>query len=225
MEFRMNETTDAPQISETEKIEVSQKARESFDSLMGDDDLPEDPSYCEQSDICKEDEEISVECEQYAFDDLSHVTQDIENGEEDNPEIEKLLRDYFRDLKENSECPDTIPDKPFEVTDLRKRAPEENAEMREEFSDIKAQLKREWEEENGRPWPKYERDVYSQNGKLIRKAGSDYDAHHIHFLCMGGKNEAGNITPLHAEVHYDKQGVHSPDSPYSKLVQTLGGID
>ena len=42
---------------------------------------------------------------------------------------------------------------------------------------------------------------------------------------MGGKNEASNITPLHAEVHYDKQGVHALDSPYSKLDQMLGGMD
>ncbi len=35
---------------------------------------------------------------------------------------------------------------------------------REEFSDMKAQLKAEWEEANGKPWPKYEHDVYSANG-------------------------------------------------------------
>ena len=34
---------------------------------------------------------------------------------------------------------------------------------------------------------------------------------------------ASNITPLNAEVHYDKQGVHAPDSPYSKLDKLLGG--
>ena len=48
MGFKMNETTDAPKISETENAEVSKEAKENFDSLMGDDDLPEDPSYCKQ---------------------------------------------------------------------------------------------------------------------------------------------------------------------------------
>lgn len=38
---------------------------------------------------------------------------------------------------------------------------------------------------------------------------------------MGGKNEASNITPLHAEVHYDKQGIHAPNSPYTKMNQLL----
>lgn len=150
-----------------------------------------------------------------------------EPAEDDNPEkdLEEVLEDYFEDLKEKSDCPETIPDRPFEASDLEKRSPEENAEMREEFDDKKADLKREWEEVNGRPWPKYEEDVYSPSGKLIRKAGSDYDAHHIQPLGMGGKNEVSNITPLHVEAHYDKQGVHAPDSPYSKLDQMLGGME
>lgn len=154
-------------------------------------------------------------------------TESDETNENDNSEenLEKVLEDYFDDLKNKSECPETIPDKPFEVSDLKKRTPEENAEKRAEFDDKKEQLKREWEEANGRPWPKYDHDVYSANGKLIRKAGSDYDAHHIQPLGMGGENEASNITPLSAEVHYDKQGVHAPDSPYRKMDQILGGME
>ena len=170
---------------------------------------------------------ISPEDARNFFDSLFEELGEMENEEMDNPEddLEKVLQDYFRDLKEKSECPDTIPDEPFDESDLKKRTPEENAEMREEFSDNKAWLKREWEIANERPWPKYEHDVYSANGKLIRKAGSDYDAHHIQPLGMGGKNEASNITPLNAEIHYDKQGVHAPDSPYSKLDRILGGME
>lgn len=175
----------------------------------------------------KPESDITVEDAKNFFDNLFDEFEKTETGEEDNPEdsIEKVLQDYFRVLKEKSECPETIPDKPFDTSDLEKITPEENAEMREEFSEKKVQLKQEWEEANGRPWPKYDYDVYSANGKLIRKAGSDYDAHHIQPLGMGGKNEASNITPLNAEVHYDKQGVHAPDSPYSKLDQMLGGMD
>ena len=151
----------------------------------------------------------------------------FESDEEDAPErdLEQTLDDYFQDLNDKSDCPDTLSDRPFEVSDLNKLSPEENARMREEFDDKRTDLKREWEEVHGRPWPKYEEDVYSSNGKLIRKAGSDYDAHHIQPLGMGGKNEVSNITPLHAEVHYDKQGIHAPDSPYSKLDQKLGGME
>lgn len=140
-------------------------------------------------------------------------------------DLKKTLNQYFSDLKAKSECSDTISNQPFSVSDLKKMAPEETAKMRDEFDDKRTSLKREWAKENGREWPTYERDVYSANGKLIRKAGSDYDAHHIQPLGMGGKNEVSNITPLNAEVHYDKQGIHAADSPYSRLDQMLGGMD
>ena len=139
-------------------------------------------------------------------------------------EIKEISKEYIEDLKSKSICPETISDRIMEVSELKKIMPEENAEMREEFSVKKNNLKRVWEEKYGRQWPKYEHDIYSANGKLIRKAGNDYDAHHIKPLCMGGKNEVDNITPLNAEVHYDKQGVHAPDSPYSKLNEKLGGL-
>ncbi|MDU6340445.1 MAG: hypothetical protein E6583_03855 [Clostridium sp.] len=146
--------------------------------------------------------------------------------ETDNVEsdIEKMVDSYISDLHFKSEYSETISDRPIEPLHLEKLSPQEVAEKREEFDDKKAELKKGWENENGCQWPKYEQDVYSQNGKLIRKAGSDYDAHHIQPLSMGGKNEVSNITPLHAEVHYDRQGVHAPDSPYSKLDKILGGM-
>ena len=146
-------------------------------------------------------------------------------SETDNPEknLETILKEYFDDLRKNSEFPETLPEKPFDIADLKLRSPEENSEMREEFDDKKADLKRQWEEIHGEQWPKYDHDIYSSNGKLIRKEGCDYDAHHIQPLGLGGKNEATNITPLSAENHYDKQGVHSPDSPYSRLEKRIGG--
>ena len=137
----------------------------------------------------------------------------------------ELVKEYFNELKEKSDFPETIYENRFNEFDLKKQTPEETKKMREEFDDKKAQLKKEWEKLNGREWPKYNEDVYSKNGKLIRKAGSDYDVHHIQPLSLGGKNEVGNITPLHAEVHYDKQGVHAPGSACSKLLESLGGVD
>ncbi len=198
--------------------------------IKSESDVKESPKpETENYEEIKPEEQHSAEEAKAFWDDifLENVDETTETQEGDNSEkdLEKTLEDYFDDLKDKSECPETIPDRPFEASDLKKRTPEENAEMRDEFDDKKAQLKKEWEEANGRPWPKYDHDVYSSNGKLIRKAGSDYDAHHIQPLGMGGKNEASNITPLNAEVHYDKQGVHAPDSPYSKLDQMLGGME
>lgn len=197
MRGEMHETTDMPQHSELGSKEISDEAREKFDRLMGDDELPNHISFYNE----------------------------LDEGDNTEKNLDKILDEYFDDLIESSDYPDTIDDKPFEVSDLEKLTPEQNAEMREEFDDKKTQLKQEWEETYNIPWPKYEEDVYSSNGKLIRKEGSDYDAHHIQPLGMGGKNVAENITPLNAEVHYDKQGVHAPNSPYSELDKKLGGIE
>lgn len=177
------------------------------------------------SDIGKEvDSERPTDAGPVLGDKKEEISSKVEN---DNVEgtLENTIEDYFSDLQDKSEHPETIPERPFESSDLEKLSPQEVAERRDEFDDKKTELKRQWEIENGVPWPKYEKDVYSSNDKLIRKAGSDYDAHHIQPLAMGGKNVAGNITPLSAEVHYDKQGIHAPDSPYSKMDKLLGGIE
>lgn len=156
------------------------------------------------------------------FSSMSDVSNP-ENYDVNESVISEIVNEYFTDLKNKAEYPDTIPNPPFEIRDIKKRTPEENALLREEFYEKKDQIKKQWEEINGRQWPKYENDVYSSNGKLIRKTGEDYDAHHDLPLCLGGKNEAVNITPVHAENHYDKQGLHSPDSPYEKLSRAVGG--
>ena len=142
----------------------------------------------------------------------SDKTEVDETSTDEIPEeISELVDAYFNDLKEKSEIPETISDETLK--DIEKTPSQEVAVRREEFNTVKSDLKKQWEEKNGMEWPKYDHDVYSSNGKLIRKAGQDYDAHHILPLSMGGKNEVSNITPLSAEVHYDKQGVHAPDSP------------
>jgi hypothetical protein len=40
-------------------------------------------------------------------------------------------------------------------------------------------------------------------------------------LSMGGENSSENITPLNALAHYDKQGIHSPTSPYNNIAAKL----
>lgn len=137
-------------------------------------------------------------------------------------ELDKVLKEYFLDLRSRSEYPETIPEQPFSASDLEKLSPEETAEKRQEFNKVKDKIKREWEAEHGMEWPKYEQDVYSENGRLIRRAGDDYDAHHIKPLGLGGENTSSNITPMHANEHFDSQGVHSPDSPYKQIEKKMG---
>ena len=147
---------------------------------------------------------------QYCYEKKHEFEQKAAHIRERIDVINESIKKYSDDLSNKSEFSSTIKTPPFELSDIKMRTPEENAKMREEFDDYKADLKREWEKANGTSWPKYKEDVISQSGKVIRKEGSDYDAHHIQPLSMGGKNEVSNITPLHADVHYDKQGIHMP---------------
>ena len=40
---------------------------------------------------------------------------------------------------------------------------------------------------------------------------------------IGGKNEVSNITPMHADVHFDSRGIHKLGSAYDKIDKLLGG--
>jgi hypothetical protein len=156
-------------------------------------------------------------------DNKQYAADGKESGEvrAEQPEtLEEMIAQYIEDLKNNSEYSETIKD---DGTPWEKISPEENAKMREEFGKKKNELIGEWEKKNSKEWPCCKEDVYSSNGKLIRKAGDRYDAHHIKPLSFGGKNEAGNTTPISAEKHFDKQGVHSPISPYGKIEKTTQG--
>jgi hypothetical protein len=157
--------------------------------------------------------------------------QTFDSSETSEDEIKNTLKAYIDDIRQKSDLSETIPEDPIKVEDLRKVSPEENAQLRDQFSDpgFKRELKHQWEEANGREWPKYSEDVYITNARgeqvLIRKAGSDYDAHHIQPLCLGGKNEASNLTPLRADVHFDHRGVHEFGSPFDQLNKMLGGTE
>lgn len=137
--------------------------------------------------------------------------------------IEKLTRDYLREVKEYSKYSDTVDENAFKASDLRKASPEEVREKRAEFNSLKERLYREWEEIHGRSWPTYTEDVVNENGSTIRRAGDRYDMHHIQPLCLGGRNEAGNLTPIRVDLHFDHCGVHRTDGPFDRLTKIVGG--
>ena len=132
----------------------------------------------------------------------------------ESSDLQELKPEYFEDLRNRSEYPDTIQDN---GNDWERRDTAENAEMRDGFDDKKRELIRQWEDENGIPWPTYDEDVFTEAGKPLRPAGARYDAHHIQPLTYGGENVSSNITPLHALEHFDKKGVHAPDSPFGRM--------
>lgn len=145
------------------------------------------------------------------------------NGEnlEQEP-IKQLKSDYLDDIIGKSDCPETI-DKEQSMRDVYNRTTaSEVKQKRIDFSLKKMELRNEWEKMHGRSWPRYDQDVMDENGSIIRRKGDRYDAHHVQPLCLGGNNEASNITPLNAAIHFDHRGVHSSNSPFSKLVEKIG---
>lgn len=85
---------------------------------------------------------------------------------------------------------------------------------------MKASLRKEWEELNHLEWPKYKEDVVNADGVVIRKAGQNYDAHHIQPLKLGGENIVTNITPLDMSNHKE---VHSLNGSCRALVDAVKG--
>lgn len=134
--------------------------------------------------------------------------------------VEKSVEEYIADLKERSECPETIPDKPIDISSLERQPTEHVIEKKEEFDKKKEDLRKQWEEEHGRPWPIYTEDVYSNDGEtVLRHAGDRYDMHHIQPVMLGGKNEVGNITPLHVKEHNQ---IHSNEGSCKSFVDKVG---
>ncbi len=135
-------------------------------------------------------------------DDLKEKIEDIK----DDIKESKEFKDYIKDLKSRSECPETISDDVIDKSKWERRSTEETQDMHDKFDGMRERLIKEWEKINGREWPRYKEDVYAEDGVTILKhAGQRYDAHHIQPLSLGGENVASNITPLdeknHKEIH------------------------
>ena len=162
-----------------------------------------------------------VEKQAFSPDNQQKVYNPDAKVEKESPE--KLKSAYVDDIRSKSEHPETIDKGKTLSAEYHKCSPAEIREKREIFRQTKGELRNQWEKLHGISWPRYEKDVYDDNGNLIRRKGDRYDAHHIQPLELGGKNEASNITPLRADVHYDHKGIHSTNSPLSKLRDRLGG--
>jgi predicted ribonuclease toxin of YeeF-YezG toxin-antitoxin module len=53
----------------------------------------------------------------------------------------------------------------------------------------------EWERQTGQAWPRYSQDLVNAEGKVLRKAGDPFDAHHVIENIYGGPHEWWNLTP------------------------------
>lgn len=143
----------------------------------------------------------------------------IMEGTNQYKNLQSECKKYNKELKCYSAGGEIAPIKPQILT---KRTPEELQDVRSHFNQYREEIIKTWESSNGE-WPRYAENVYSDSGKLIRRAGDRYDAHHNTPLGLGGANTAENITPMHAKDHYDKQGIHRPGSPYDNIANIMKG--
>ena len=140
----------------------------------------------------------------------------------------ELAKEYYSDIINNSTVPETIAKDLLKAEELYKEPAEVVAQKRQEFKNVKSKLVEEWEKNTGKEWPRYTEDVYitlkDDSKVLIRRAGDLFDAHHIKPLSWGGENIWENITPLHADIHFDSRGVHAIDSAFDKLSKVMGEL-
>ncbi|MCA6364927.1 MAG: hypothetical protein IM638_17985, partial [Bacteroidetes bacterium] len=87
---------------------------------------------------------------------------------------------------------------------------------RMEFNKKKNTLIEEWEKQTNQSWPTYSTPVYSKSGKVLRKTGDKYDAHHLIESQYGGENEWWNIHPAKFPDEH-QGGIHGVNSPSKKL--------
>lgn len=144
------------------------------------------------------------------------TNQNLENLTE--RDLKNLGEDYNEEIRNGA---GEFSFKETDVSSWEKVSSEDCVENRKEFGEQRERLVAEWEKVNGRDWPTYSEDVYTESGKLLRKAGQKYDAHHIQPLEFGGKNAVDNIVPMHANDHHDKQGIHRPGGSYDQIAQNL----
>lgn len=204
------------EISRSEPKEVNETKVENFSDAKAKSEM----TFNEAEDFWKSEFHEQAEQAKADIQDNSDNTSKNSNQDVHNKDISEIAKEYINDLKSKSDCPDTIPSDAIDPAKLELQPPEIVAVKREEFDDNKAKLRKEWEELNHQEWPKYKEDVVNDDGKVIRKAGDNYDAHHIQPLQLGGENVASNITPLDVNSHRE---VHSSTGSCKMLVENVKG--
>ncbi|MHC5250988.1 T7SS effector LXG polymorphic toxin [Listeria kieliensis] len=134
----------------------------------------------------------------------------------------QLIRDYIRDVEARTgrSIPKNQVDllkEALRTKEYTKLTPRESRANRYEFNKVKVELKKEWELKTGQKWPVYKNDIYSANtGKVLKKAGEPYDAHHVIENSFGGDSAWWNIHPARYPNEH-QAGIHAAGSPARKL--------
>ncbi|MFP7334183.1 LXG domain-containing protein [Shouchella clausii] len=155
--------------------------------------------------------------------DLSKARKVKTGGKGNGSKIDSdTTKKYIRDIEGRTgrELPKNQIDKLKEALrnkEYKKMSPLETVKHRAEFDKVKNKVIKEWEENTGQKWPVYSENVISEKtGKIIRKKGDKYDAHHIIENTFGGEHEWWNIHPAKFPNEH-QAGIHGTGSPANTL--------
>ncbi|WP_342492470.1 T7SS effector LXG polymorphic toxin [Bacillus sp. FSL M7-0003] len=147
-----------------------------------------------------------------------HGKMGIKGNKIDSDTIKKYIRDI--EGRTGRELPKKQTEKLKEALrnkEYKKMTPIETAKHRAEFDKVKNTVIKKWEENTGQKWPEYNENVISEKtGKIIRKKGDKYDAHHIIENTFGGEHEWWNMHPAKFPNEH-QAGIHGKGSPANEL--------
>jgi hypothetical protein len=141
-------------------------------------------------------------------------------------EYNKLFIRYLGDIESITGIPIStrqkeLIKKAIESNKYTKLSKEDAMIHRKEYSSKRKELIAEWEKETGREFPKYDKPVYSKNGKIVRNVGMTYDLHHIILCSYGGDNKWFNFVPAKFPSEH-QNGIHRKGGYCDKI---FGGGD
>ncbi|MGN7760632.1 HNH endonuclease [Paenibacillus sp. 22594] len=165
--------------------------------------------------VAKEDGKIDFDSIVNSEKDAIHLEVDVEFDS-------KLARSYIKDIEARTgrklpkvqldRLKDALRNKQY-----TKKSAKQTAKNRKEFDKVRDEVITEWESKTGQKWPTYEEDIISENsGKVIRKKGDKYDAHHIIENSFGGEHEWWNMHPAKFPDEH-QGGIHGAGSPANSL--------
>ncbi|MBC6136351.1 hypothetical protein HB825_16045 [Listeria booriae] len=164
----------------------------------------------------------------YKKSNISKVESELKIKEYGEPIVIKrsinsgLIRSYVRDVEQQTSRKiakiqvDALKDA-LRAKEYTKLTPSETMKHRAKFDATKNKLIVEWEAKLSQEWPRYSENVLSERtGKIIRRQGEMYDAHHLIENTFGGEHEWWNIHPARFPNEH-QAGIHGAGSPARDL--------
>ncbi|MBC2068871.1 T7SS effector LXG polymorphic toxin [Listeria booriae] len=164
----------------------------------------------------------------YKKSNISKVESELKIKEYGEPIVIKksinsgLVRSYIKDVEQRTSRKlakiqiDALKDA-LRTKEYTKLNPAETNKHRLAFKQVKNKLIVEWEQKTNQTWPRYSEEILSaKSGRVIRKTGEPYDAHHLIENTFGGEHEWWNMHPAKFPDEH-QAGIHGTGSPAKEL--------